>query len=182
MNKQNGYKCDDIEKLLILDELDASEKSRVTLHLENCKRCRQFASDLENIRTGMDFSTEDSLQPSPHIRTNILERMNQARSTKRRSLTELRWKLKSVLEYRVPVYQAALSGVVVLLIILFLQNPPTELQFVAEDQFITAGQDSLVSVPLNVNIIDNIDSVPNQNGGWNSAEDSVFSRYIFPAM
>ena len=182
MLKNNEYNCDEIEKLIMLDEINASNENIVEQHLEKCARCRQFASNLENIQAEMTHSQRKILQPSPHIRQKLIKQIKKKRRANQSTVSGIFIRLKSLFEYRVPVYQAALTIVTFLLIIFLVEQSPSPIQLNTDKQFRITQQDTLNYRLFNLNIIENIDDIPNQNIGQSSAEDSIFSRYIFSSM
>jgi hypothetical protein len=182
MQKHNKYNCDEIEKLIMFDEINASNEHIVEQHLEMCARCRQFASILENIQAEMTHSQGKVLQPSPRIRQKIIKQMKKKRRANQSTVSGILIRLKSLFEYRVPVYQAALTIVTLLLIILLVKQSPSPVQLNTDKQFRIAQQDTLNYRLFNLNIIENIDDISNQNIGQSSVEDSIFSRYIFSSM
>ncbi len=181
MQKHDEYNCDDIEKLLMFGEINSSNEQLVAQHLKQCSGCRQFASNLELIQAEMTHSHEKALQPVPHIRQEIINHIKKKRRANQSTAAGIWLLLKSLLEYRVPVYQAALSIVTFMLIILLVTQAPTP-RIRSDNSLKIVQQDTLDYRLFNVNIIENINEIPNQNIGQTSAEDSIFSRYIFSSM
>lgn len=182
MQKHDEYTCDEIEKLLMFGEIDTNNADIVALHLQKCNRCRQFASNLESIQSSMPHSHDNSLQPAPHIRQEIIHHIKKKRRANQSTTPAIWARLKTLLEYRVPVYQAALTIATFAIIILLANQAPIPFHVSTDNSLKIVQQDTLDYRLFNMNIIENINEIPIHNIGQSSAEDSIFSRYMFSSM
>ncbi|MEJ2637409.1 MAG: zf-HC2 domain-containing protein [Calditrichia bacterium] len=98
------------------EKLTDSEISHVKAHLDSCPQCRAFQDILLKMQETVGIEGKGELSPDPAIRENILRRMKAGRRRKRTNPVDLLRFMKQVLEFRIPVYQAALTVALVIII------------------------------------------------------------------
>jgi len=178
-NKKSSTNCDDIEQLLIkkdIDELTPDENLLVEKHLKICERCRSYQSTLSSMQNSMQISSEKKLVPDPAIRQNILQRMKALRPQETGIFKSGWGYFRSILEYRIPVYQTLLI-VVLIPVIFFAVNQlfltpdwePEKLQGVAQMEPLVSSQ---------MGVLDNLDIIDQQKIGISVREDTSLTRFI----
>ena len=182
-NENPSVNCDDIEGLLIqrhFDEITQVQSLLVEEHLKSCDQCRSYQKTLLSLQNSMQIGAEDKLTPHPAIRQRIVQRMK-IQTPERIGVFARGWySIRSIFEYRVPVYQA-LSGAVLIALIFFAvkqypsythQKPP-ELQSVAQME---------MPIPAQMAVIENLEIIKGQKIGQNVKEDTTLTRFIVSTM
>jgi len=177
--KKQNQNCDWSEELLInqcLDEIPASELSQLKQHLAECPHCRKLADTLTQMEQTLQQQLVGEPFPRPEIRTTLIRALK-ARANKN-IFTQSWLFLKRLLEYRIPVYQAALSlGVVVVAMLVlnssFFEKASTELP-------ISYSPETVLS---DSNMVNNtLQLIQQQPGGRNVREDSALTKFIVTTM
>jgi len=182
-NENPSLNCDDVERLLIhriFDQLTPEVNLSVEKHLKSCDRCQSYQKTLLNLQNSIQIRAEEKLVPDPAIRQNIIQRMKTLEPQEAGFLRSTWQYVRSIFEYRIPVYQT-LSGVV-LIVLIFLavnqisfspdQKPP-------EPQSLTQIE---TPVPAQMNVVDNLDIIDKQKIGRNVKEDTTLTRFIVTTM
>jgi hypothetical protein len=182
-NKNSNISCAEIERLLIkknIEGLTDSEQLLLNEHLKYCGRCIQFQRALVNIKGSMEIKTDNGLLPYHAVRQNLIKRMESIKKEKQSMLNTFLQPVRNILEYRIPVYQAAIGIAVVLLISIVnikmpfsSQKKPLNLQdaFAIED-----------SISYQYNFINKLQIIDSQKIGINVKEDTMFTKYIVTSM
>lgn len=183
MKKLNTINCNDIERVMIsknFDEITDDENITIKEHLKSCAHCRSYQYTLLNLQNTLQVKPDHKLSPDPNIRRNIIKGMKSIQSQEPGIFSRSWQYIRSILEYRIPVYQA-LSGAVLILLILFAIN---QLYFSINWNRIINQEIILleVTIPDKISAIKNIDLIDQQKIGRNVKEDSLLARFIVPSM
>lgn len=182
-NEKPNTNCDSIQRLLVKktsDELTSDESLLVGEHLKSCARCQSYQRTLLNLQDSMEISAQEKLVPDPAIRENLIQRMRIQRSQKAGILSSTWRNIRSMLQYRIPIYQP-LSGLVVIALIFLMvshlsfspDQEPLESQGLAQIQTPT---------PVQMSVVDNLDIIGRQKIGRNVKEDTTLTRFIVTSM
>jgi hypothetical protein len=120
--KQNDP-CVQIMHLLVhkdSDEFTDKEQERILKHIETCPSCRAFQEDIEELFTSFAVDPRSPLKPNPKIRKKALARLRRTKSSNM-PLAGIRRFMFDFMRLKIPVYQAAL-GTMILLLAFFLLN------------------------------------------------------------
>lgn len=182
-NKKPFLNCDDIEQLLIqksIDGLSEDESRFIQEHLKSCGRCKSFQNALLNLQDSMQDGRIDKLVPDPAIREKVIQKMRSLKHQEAGILGKTYKTIRSILEYRIPAYQAL--PVVVLLILMFL----TVERFPSGVRHEPAGVHSIaetgISVPTQLRVIDNLGIIDQQKIGQSVKDDTTLARFIVGAI
>ncbi len=182
-NENPKANCDDIQRLLvnrISDELSRDEDRLVEEHLKSCGHCRAYENTLLNLKESMRVGTGEELVPDPAIRENILRRMKTLQPQETGILRSTWQYVRSVFEYRVPVYQT-LSGLALIALIFLAtkqisvspdQRPPEPRSLVRME----------MPVPTQMSVVDNLEIIDKQKIGRSAKEDTALTRFIVSTM
>jgi hypothetical protein len=182
MNKQDNI-CKEMKDLLIkryIQEITPEQKDKLEKHLKICGHCRHLEKTLELITDEMALPPQDTLIPRPDINRLVKRNMQKKPVKPSRDHATLFQKIFSLLDYRIPVYQAALV-LVLLLLLLFNINDFSGTSNITPSDF---GEVSTVfNVPYGQNTaIIPVDSIDQFKPGRNMLEDSVLTRYLVTSM
>jgi hypothetical protein len=182
-NENPNINCEDIQRLLVnkaSDELARDEDRLVEEHLKSCGHCRAYQNTLLHLKESMRVGTGEKLVPDPAIRENILQRMKTLQPQETGILRSTWQYIRSVFEYRVPVYQT-LSGLALIALIFLAtrqissspdQTPPEPRSLVRME----------MPVPTEMSVVDNLDIIDKQKIGRNVTEDTTLTRFIVSTM
>lgn len=182
-NENPHTNCDDVERLLIhrvFDELTPEVNLSVEKHLKSCDRCRSYQKTLLNLQNSIQIRAEEKLVPDPAIRQNIIQRMKTLKPVESGIFAKGWHFIRSVFEYRIPVYQPLAGAVLIMLI--FLAG--RQLSFSPDQK--TPEPHSLTQIetptPAQMSVIDNLEILKQQKIGRNVKEDTTLTRFIVTTM
>lgn len=182
MSKSSKNDCLIIQNLLINKETDilsGSEQSHLIQHLEKCEDCRIYHENINQLSASMKLDESSILKPRNNTRQFLLSRIEQMNKRSSLRYQDILDKFKSLLGYRIPVYQAVLATAVIALFILILSQAYFK-QTVPEPQMFFTGNDSIdITMPdvrVHLNFIDE------DKMGRNLKEDSILARYIIRSL
>lgn len=172
--KYSEHDCEFFEQLLLkqeTEELAEAEQQLLEQHLQTCASCQNFQKTLTRAVQGAAFETERELVPGKAVRTE-LQQAFRARHPQSGTIANLR----KFLTYRIPVYQAALTGLVIFLFLFSYQYffTPERPGFYVEMP-LEAGQ--IASIRQD-SVLQQLQSIQKQNLGRNAAEDSTLTRFL----
>jgi hypothetical protein len=182
-NESPKMNCDDIQRLLvnrISDELTRDEDRLVDEHLKSCGHCRAYQNTLLSLKDSMQIGRGEKLVPDPAIRENVLQRIKTLQPQETGILRNAWQHIRSIFEYRIPVYQT-LSGVVVIILIFLAikqitfspgQQPPEPQSLVRME----------MPSPSEMSVVDNLDIIAHQKIGRSAKEDTALTRFIVSTM
>jgi hypothetical protein len=148
--------------------------------METCENCRSYATTINQLLASMKIDKASKLEPRKIIRQHLLSRFD--RMNKRPSIwyQNLLDKLKFMLGYRIPVYQAMLATAVVALFILIISQAYLTQDVPEQQNYASSDYDSLdinlSDVRIHMNFIDE------EKMGRNLREDSILARYIIKSL
>ena len=175
--------CEDIQRLLVnkvSDELTRDEDRLLEGHLKSCGHCRSYQNTLLSLKDSMQIGTGEKLVPDPAIRENIVRRMKTLQPQETPILRNAWQYIRSIFEYRVPVYQT-LSGLALIALIFLAtrqisfspdQKPPEPRSLVRME----------MPAPTQMSVVDNLDIIDKQKIGRNVTEDTTLTRFIVSTM
>jgi predicted anti-sigma-YlaC factor YlaD len=180
-NENFSTQCDEVERLLVkkdVDGLTSQENLLLKDHLKSCERCRSYQSALLNVRDSVQIDSEEKLIPDPAIRRNILRSMNALKQKETPVLTSWRH-VRSILAYRIPIYQT-LAGVALIFLIsvginqLFVSadRETVELQSFAQVETIGATQ---------MRVTESLEIIDQQKIGRSAKEEPELIQFLVTA-
>ncbi len=182
--QKNGKKlngCADIRALIIRaqwESLNSSEVKALESHLRVCPSCRAFQRQIkalpQTLRSGLD------LEPDPHVKERLLRTLRDESSQEQNIPKSVRF-FKSLLTYRIPVYQVAL---LLLLAIGFWQwkSHPQSVTKQASDQAIHHEQKFRTSQDIPPKIKSHLQIVRQLNGSLSAKDDSTLMQFVVTTM
>lgn len=182
-NKNSIITCEKIEQLLIqnnIERLTENELYFINNHVTSCSNCQRYQNILENLHSSIEIKQNTELIPDPSISNYIIKRMKTQKPIKI-DLSGMIWDaLKKTLAYRIPVYQAVIGGVSIVLILFLINNIPTILEqdFPYQQRYNQAS----TTIPSQTNVIDNLDIINQQKIGRNVQEDTLLTKFITTVM
>ncbi len=178
-NETPFLNCDDIEELLIkrkIDGLSGEESQMLREHLSSCDRCRGFENTLLNLQDSMQFGTREELVPDPAIRENVIQRMRVLKPKETGILGKIYQAVKSLLQYRIPVYQALPVVILILLLSLAVKQFPSGTRHEPAGLRSVAKTESVV--PAQLRVIDDLGIIDQQKIGQSLEEDTTLAQFI----
>jgi hypothetical protein len=177
------YNCKQIEELILkqtTEMLAQNEIKIIKVHLENCSSCKAFQLTISKMETSMQVQSDTSLQPDTAIRETVIKQMKELSASKISWLNDFVNAIRSILEYRIPVYQAGLAIFIVIFIVMFGFDFSNSLIDKNEVSPVIAQN---VEYPIgNEYLIENYPELENQKVGVNVREDSILIRFIYTSM
>lgn len=175
--------CQTIQDLLIKKETDNvsdADQSQLFNHLKKCEICKNFQEKINQLHTHMTIDESSLLEPRKDTRQYLLSRFEQLRSRPGTWYQDILDKVRFILGYRVPVYQAMLATAVVALFITVLSQAYLTQNVPEKQNYFSARYDSVyINMPdvrVNLNFIDE------DKMGRNLKEDSILARYIIKSL
>jgi hypothetical protein len=178
-NETPFLSCDDIEQLLIkksINRLSEEESQMLQEHLKSCDCCRSFQSALVNLQDSMQFGTREELLPDPAIRENVIQRMRDLKHQEAGTLGKIYQVIRSLLQYRIPVYQALPVVILIALMFLALEQFPYSLRH--EPAGLSSIAKTEPPVPAQLRIIDSLGIIDQQKIGQSLKEDTTLAQFI----
>jgi len=111
--------CDYFKNLIIksdTEKLRITEKEKVARHLTTCADCREYEETFQQIKQTAASKDELQLVPWETIFKNLQKQYSGRQKQSKKGINALLASIRGLLEYRIPVYQAVLAGLVVLMI------------------------------------------------------------------
>jgi hypothetical protein len=176
-NEKLEKTCQEVEHILINQDIEKiSEYDRLLVenHIQKCRKCEQYDYILLKIKNTMTAVDQEKLIPDPNIKKNILKKIS-----RKPMIMNTGWEaLKSIFEYRIPVYQV-LSVVAVVFILLIAFNPSDTLT----ESTMNIGQESIDLEEVVENLsyrLDSLQLIERQRIGKSVSEDSIMAQFIMP--
>ena len=114
------FTCEKIKAQLIENLHHTDYPEWVNEHVRKCRSCREFAAKFRRFRHSFSERETDDIQPAPWVLASLDRHLEQKRSENITGLDRLyRW-IYRILNRQIPVYQAALSGAIFVIIALVL--------------------------------------------------------------
>ena len=177
------YNCKQIEELILkqtTETLTQGEFKIIETHIANCLSCKTLTSTLSKMEASMEFQSNKSLQPKPSIRENVIKKMAEKSRSKKQWYFNFINPIRSILEYRLPVYQAGLAMLIIFFLLIYgFDFSKTLIDKTDSNQIIAEN----VEYPYNNQyMIDNHPNLENQKVGMNAREDSILIKFIYTSM
>ena len=175
--------CKQIEELILKQKTDIitqDEIKQIESHIANCSSCKTFYLTVSKIEANMEFDSNAYLQPNPTIRENVIKNLKDRSIFKKQRYLNLIDFVRSILDYRIPVYQAGLA----VLIIIFLVTYGFDFSKSLIDKNSTKSPTSQkVEYPVSDEyMIETYPDLNNQKVGINVREDSILIEFIYTSM
>jgi len=173
-----SIQCGDIDDWIakkLSETMSESEQTTLSRHLRECENCRRALSSAESLLRTLHHTRETFLRPRPSIQSALRKRVKQL-SHKQKSSWEVPFEyIVRILKVRVPIYQAVLVMVILLMALLYANF----LSF--------SGNPHPVNIPGNVQIADSTEildtlKINNDRVGRNLKEDSLLTRFFMTVM
>ena len=174
--------CKHIEELIINQSnhsLTRQEIQSIQLHIKNCASCRAFGLSIKKINTEMAPDKNEFLKPNPAILENIHKKMSEKPVFAKMGLINIIDVVRSVLEYRIPVYQAGLVMGIIFLLIFGLDFSQS---LKVKNEIEPEGAQNFENRVNDVFMVENHPVLSEQKVGVNAREDSILIRYIHTSM
>jgi hypothetical protein len=169
--------CQEVEHILIkqdIENISEYEQLLVERHIQKCRECEQYDYILLKIKSTMTAVHQEKLIPDPNINKNILKKIS-----RQPMIIYTGWEaLKSIFEFRIPVYQV-LSVMAVFFLLLIAFSPSDSLT----EPTMNIGQESidLEGVVENLSYrLDSLQLIERQRIGKSVSEDSIMAQFIMP--
>lgn len=180
-NSKRGNCLDIQEKLFDLSESGKEIESNISVknHVAFCQNCQRYLDNLSIIKDNMRVSPSDDLKPNPQILKNIIAYKNIKSGLKKKNQKSFWETMRSIFEFRVPVYQALSGAAVVLILFIYVSNtsisPSTNAKYIEY----SGTKDGTKSSELYA--IDSL-NYSNPGRGRNAKEDSVLISFLVPTL
>ena len=178
-NDSKNIDCGYIEKIIFedsIEDISEIEKTKILDHISECMICKRSEKLMEILSDSLLTEFENSrLVAKPETIKSLRNVINPA-SRDKRSLFGF---IEGFLEFRVPVYQVIIALLVIVLIIIFVNNPRQEFDSLNNNISFIAEIDSN---KILMNFQNSPDMIKNSSKGKSFVEDSVLSSFIQSAM
>jgi hypothetical protein len=105
-------------------EFTNKEQNQIQKHIETCQSCRAFQENIEEFFTSFAVDPRSPLKPDPKTRKKALARLRRKKSSNS-PLVILRQFILDLMKHKIPLYQAALGTIILLLSFFFLSRQKT---------------------------------------------------------
>ena len=176
-------KCKIFEDMILkstISDLNASEIDQLIQHLSECKACSELQESVSRIAPAVHSVVLDDIKPNPQIHNALRKRLTEKHQPQKVKKGRIRLSINSMLQHRIPVYQAAIAAVVVAFIfnINIIKSNVSKNQSTSAMHYKDISSNSFSS-PYFVN---NLPSLDSQKVGINAKEDTVLTKFIFTSM
>jgi hypothetical protein len=174
--------CDTFQRkiLMIINDKSSIESDELlNNHIKLCPACQKFFKSLHLLRDQMQRSPVENLKPRSRTLKNIIQTLQLKQELKRKGNESVWYRILKILEYKIPVYQAVSSLLVLMFLFMFLFS-----QFSSQGD-IPYPMDRSVSLKgLSTSDLYAVDSLHllKQERGQNATEDSVLIGFLVPSL
>jgi len=176
--------CTHIEDLMIKQAADHKKNEReskeIEQHIIHCSSCRSYKIRLESLENVMQSVSEPDLQSDPAIRRNLIHRMRQIHQSKKSQPDGIIDSIISVLNFRIPVYQAVLAAA--FLIFIFMAGINNRERNIQESDLNSSDIQRNLTLMETEYVIPSPPELEKQKVGINVNEDSVLTGYLYTLM
>lgn len=116
--------CSRAEQFLLLKQegsLPGRDEALLEKHLHSCAACRQFGIAINRFEAAMDLHAGPLVQVRPQIIESLKKRMAEAKKRNKISRPSLSGKLVNFFKQPVPLYQAAIPALALILFMFILK-------------------------------------------------------------
>ncbi|GAB4373866.1 MAG: hypothetical protein Kow0042_18060 [Calditrichia bacterium] len=160
-----------------MEELPTDIQKKVEGHLNRCPSCREFSHTLKLMEKRISEVDEPNLTPKPEIRRDLSHRISRKKKKRQPGFGHLIWQpLRTILEYRIPVYQLMVAALLLLLIFSGVQSIRHTPSLQEQVQTYHSLQEESGLYPP-TNLID-LSEIGRQKIGQSISEDSSLARYV----
>lgn len=172
--------CRLVRQLILSDPYTLSEieKDEIDNHLRICDRCKKYSEFQMRLAKNLNTLPDNELIPDPNIKANLFQKM----ASKKEGFlpADFYQRLRTLVDYRIPVYQAALAVFFAFVIYFGISTvSDSQIHYSNVAQEMISFSDSSA---INLNIIENLNSIRNQNIGRNVAGDSILANFIVSSL
>lgn len=180
-NERASKNCEAFEDILIKRQTGfISEKDEIALkrHLKSCDNCQKLETTLVRMQKLAAEPYRHMPKPNPVIQRNLREKVKRLQPVRENYAQKIWSAFKSILDYRVPVYQVV-SGVAIFLICFFVWRSFFEAEANSKLRFSSVAQlDTVRSVPF-----DSMNFSPDDSAqSSNVREDSMLIKFVVTSM
>ena len=172
--------CKDFRELIVRarwESLKPTETRQLKAHLQSCPSCRAFQGQLQSLSRA--FKTRPDIEPDPAVKERLLRAFHKKRKQRQNLPVGVRL-IKSVLTYRMPVYQFVL--VVLIAIVLWQwrtwQQPATKPSTVP----VVSSNEMQAAEALPPRIQSHLQIVRRLNGSLSVKDDSTLTQFVVTIM
>jgi hypothetical protein len=174
--KNTTQECSRIQQLLCTGQSEHPD-SKIMMHLASCDECRRYAEMLNLLAEQYAIENmENRIEPDPEILNNLRAEMIQ----KQDQQTKIKFKIRRIIEYRVPVYQIAAAAAVIFFLFFAVDKIPEP-----DQDIYPASQEKFLSETTElaqINLMDSLMLSSLKNVGRNALEDSAITKYLVGAL
>jgi hypothetical protein len=176
-----SIKCNQIEKILIENQwqnLTAEKKKSIRQHLENCESCKQLQKTIADFEEAMSIKYNSPLLPDPAIQLQIIKKIKNKQ--KKSLISQIKDWVLAIVNYRIPVYQAGISIIIIFLFIALVKNfALSERKHLPEQAVYEISAPNIVT---QINVLNLNEVVENQKPGTSAKDDTLLLKFFHAAM
>lgn len=169
--------CQDIQNKLLMNCDIHNEDELIKQHINSCSSCKSFYNLLTNFESAVNFSDDENLKPNTATNKYLLKIVKQNGESENGLFSQAIEKLKAVLNIKIPVYQAVLSGIGIILITIAVSSFSSRLN---KHAMKSAAKQSNIADQFSME--QNIDTLQKQPIGRSVKEDSLLMKLLFSSM
>jgi len=164
---------------LFNDGISVNRDSSVNNHINNCLKCQNYLENINILKNHMQESPLKDLKPNPRIIKNIIAHKNIKTGFQKIRHNSIWGSIRTIFEYRIPVYQALSGAVVALMLFMYISsnlispgNRATNIEYSGNQNDITSSE---------LYVLDTL-NLTKPERGQNAKEDSVLISFLVPTM
>jgi hypothetical protein len=182
MHQSKKGMCDTYQRkilMIINDKSSFEAEESLNNHINICPVCQKFVNSLHLIQGQMQRSPLGNLKPRSRILKNITHTLQLKQEFKWNGNESVWDRLRQIFEYRIPVYQAVSSLLVLMFLFMFLFS-----QFSSPGDIPYPMDRSGSMKGLNTSDLYALDSLHllKRERGQNATEDSVLIGFLVPSL
>jgi hypothetical protein len=173
--------CILVRQLILSDHqtLSEIEINEMDNHLQVCDSCKKYSEFQMKLDENLNTLPDYDLIPDPKIKENLLQKMA-SKKKKRLIPADFYQGIRTLADYRIPVYQAALAVFLAFIVYFGVSTlSHSHIHYSAFSQEMISFADSSA---IDLNIIENYNSLKDQNIGRNVAGDSILANFIVSSL
>ncbi len=166
--------------LMIINDKSSIESDRLlNNHIKRCPACQKFVKSLHLLQDQMQRSPVENLKPRSRTLKNIIQTLQLKQELKWKENESVLDRILKILEYKIPVYQAVSSLLVLMFLFMFLFS-----QFSSPGDTTYPMDQSISIKDLSTSDLYALDSLHllKQERGKNATEDSVLIGFLVPSL
>jgi hypothetical protein len=176
--------CALFEEFLIKKDLNMLGDADLEIlkeHLKECTNCIHYDQSLNIIKSQIKVKPDFKLIPNPQIKHNLIQYFKNSYESKKAGRLGLWEDIKKLCSYRIPVYQAAIGAILVIIFVFSFREFSLSTKY---NQTISGQSQILLDTLFNkqLNVIDDIRILDQQKIGRTVIEDSVLTSLIFKSL